>query len=58
MGSRIGYGVATAVKGVGRAQDLKGGERFLTDKGKQAGGEWRKSSKFGSYFLWPESFSP
>ena len=38
--------------------ELKGGKPFLTDKGKHAGGEWRKSSKFGSYFLWPESFSP
>lgn len=38
--------------------EIKGGKPFLTDKGKQVGGEWRKSSKFGSYFLWPESFIP
>lgn len=38
--------------------ELRAGKPYLTDKGKQAGGEWRKSSKFGSYFLWPESFRP
>ena len=34
--------------------ELKGGKPYLTEKGKRAGGEWRKSSKFGSYFLWPD----
>jgi phosphatidylserine/phosphatidylglycerophosphate/cardiolipin synthase-like enzyme len=34
--------------------ELRSGKPFLTDQGKQAGGEWRRSSKFGSYFLWPE----
>lgn len=38
--------------------ELKSGKPYLTDQGKKAGGEWRKSSKFGSYFLWPEAFSP
>ena len=38
--------------------ELRNGKPFLTDQGKQAGGEWRKSSKFGSYFLWPEGLQP
>jgi phosphatidylserine/phosphatidylglycerophosphate/cardiolipin synthase-like enzyme len=38
--------------------ELKAGKPYLTDQGKSAGGEWRKSSRFGSYFLWPEAFSP
>lgn len=38
--------------------ELRNGKPFLTDQGKQAGGEWRKSSKFGSYFLWPEALQP
>jgi phosphatidylserine/phosphatidylglycerophosphate/cardiolipin synthase-like enzyme len=37
--------------------ELRGSKPFLTDKGKQAGGEWR-GSKFGGYFLWPEGFTP
>lgn len=35
--------------------ELKDGKQFLTAKGKDAGGEFR-GSKFGPYFLWPESF--
>jgi phosphatidylserine/phosphatidylglycerophosphate/cardiolipin synthase-like enzyme len=38
--------------------ELKAGKPYLTELGKKSGGEWRKSSKFGSYFLWPETFSP
>lgn len=33
----------------------RGGKQFLTSKGKEAGGEFRTSSKFGPYFLWPDS---
>jgi phosphatidylserine/phosphatidylglycerophosphate/cardiolipin synthase-like enzyme len=29
---------------------------YLTAKGKDAGGEFRKSPKFGAYFLWPLDF--
>ena len=28
---------------------------YLSSKGKEIGGEFRMSSKFGPYFLWPES---
>ncbi len=31
------------------------GKHYLTDLGKQAGGEFRFSSRFGAYFLWPET---
>jgi len=34
------------------------GKQYLTPKGKDAGGEFRMSSKFGPFFLWPESFNP
>lgn len=34
--------------------ELRNGKPFLTDKGKEAGGEFRMSKKFGAYFLWPE----
>ena len=37
--------------------ELKSGKPHLTDKGKQAGGEFRMSPRFGAYFLWPETFS-
>lgn len=37
--------------------ELKSGKPHLTEKGKQAGGEFRMSPRFGAYFLWPESFS-
>lgn len=34
--------------------EMKSGKAHLTDKGKQAGGEFRMSPRFGAYFLWPE----
>lgn len=38
--------------------EIKDGKHYLTPKGKDAGGEFRMSPKFGAYFLWPESFKP
>jgi len=35
--------------------EAKDGKHYLTAKGKQAGGEFRMSPKFGPYFLWPEA---
>jgi phosphatidylserine/phosphatidylglycerophosphate/cardiolipin synthase-like enzyme len=35
--------------------ELKEGKHYLTTKGKEVGGEFRKSPKFGFYFLWPEN---
>jgi len=37
--------------------ELRDGKHYLTDAGKQAGGEFRMSQRFGPYFLWPESFT-
>ena len=34
--------------------ELREGKTFITAKGKEAGGEFRVSQKFGPYFLWPE----
>jgi hypothetical protein len=34
--------------------ELRDGKTFITQKGKEAGGEFRMSPKFGPYFLWPE----
>lgn len=36
--------------------EIKEGKHYLTQKGKDAGGEFRMSPKFGPYFLWPDSF--
>jgi phosphatidylserine/phosphatidylglycerophosphate/cardiolipin synthase-like enzyme len=36
--------------------ELKEGKHYLTNKGKDAGGEFRMSPKYGPYFLWPENF--
>lgn len=33
--------------------ELRDGKNYLTEKGKEAGGEFRMSQKFGPYFLWP-----
>lgn len=33
--------------------EIRDGKNYLTDKGKDAGGEFRMSPKFGPYFLWP-----
>lgn len=34
--------------------ELKDGKPYLTAKGKDAGGEFKVSKKFGPYFVWPE----
>ncbi len=34
--------------------ELKDDKNYITSKGKEAGGEFRMSPKFGPYFLWPE----
>ncbi len=34
--------------------ELREGKTFITQKGKEAGGEFRVSPRFGPYFLWPE----
>ncbi len=36
--------------------EVREGKHYLTTKGKEAGGEFRMSPKFGPYFLWPELF--
>jgi phosphatidylserine/phosphatidylglycerophosphate/cardiolipin synthase-like enzyme len=38
--------------------EAREGKHYLTAKGKEVGGEFRMSPKFGPYFLWPESFRP
>ena len=35
--------------------ELRDGKYYITAKGKEAGGEFRMSPKYGPYFLWPES---
>lgn len=36
--------------------EVREGKNYLTVKGKEVGGEFRMSPRFGPYFLWPESF--
>ncbi|HEY5138506.1 MAG TPA: hypothetical protein VIJ25_04220 [Methylococcales bacterium] len=36
--------------------EAREGKNYLTAKSKEIGGEFRMSPRFGSYFLWPESF--
>jgi hypothetical protein len=38
--------------------EIREGKPYLTAKGKEVGGEFRQSPKFGPYFLWPETFHP
>jgi phosphatidylserine/phosphatidylglycerophosphate/cardiolipin synthase-like enzyme len=38
--------------------EARDGKHYITAKGKEVGGEFRMSPKFGPYFLWPESFRP
>ncbi len=35
--------------------EQRDGKPYLTDSGKQAGGEFKFSSKHGAYFIWPET---
>jgi phosphatidylserine/phosphatidylglycerophosphate/cardiolipin synthase-like enzyme len=34
--------------------ELRDGKHYLTQRGKDAGGEFRMSPKYGPYFLWPD----
>jgi phosphatidylserine/phosphatidylglycerophosphate/cardiolipin synthase-like enzyme len=36
--------------------EIRDNKHYLTSKGKEMGGEFRMSPRFGPYFLWPESF--
>lgn len=36
--------------------EARNDKHYLTAKGKEAGGEFRMSPKFGTYFLWPVGF--
>jgi hypothetical protein len=38
--------------------EVRNGKHYITDKGKEVGGEFRMSPKFGAYFLWPETLHP
>ena len=38
--------------------EFKSNKHYLTSKGKELGGEFRMSPKYGPYFLWPENFQP
>ena len=38
--------------------EAREGKNYLTPKGKEIGGEFRLSPKFGPYFIWPENFRP
>lgn len=35
--------------------EARDGKHYITAKGKEAGGEFRMSQKFGPYFIWPET---
>ncbi|WP_045223681.1 phospholipase D family protein [Methyloterricola oryzae] len=37
--------------------EIRDGKNYITAKGKEAGGEFRMSPKYGPYFLWPETLS-
>ncbi len=37
--------------------EIKDSKHFLTNAGKDAGGELKVSKRFGSYFIWPESLT-
>ncbi|MHB1310083.1 MAG: DNA repair protein, partial [Limisphaerales bacterium] len=41
-----------------RFLEFREGKQYLTAKGKDSGGEFRMSPKFGPFFLWPENFKP
>jgi polyhydroxyalkanoate synthesis regulator phasin len=36
--------------------ETREGKHYLSDQGKEVGGEFRMSPRFGPYFLWPENF--
>lgn len=37
--------------------EARDGKNYITSKGKEVGGEFRMSPKYGPYFLWPDSLN-
>lgn len=37
--------------------EMKDGKPYITHKGKESGGEFRMSQKYGPYFIWPDTLS-
>jgi DNA-binding transcriptional MerR regulator len=37
--------------------EIRDDKHYLTDQGKQAGGEFKMSKRFGPYFIWPTSMT-
>lgn len=60
LAQRLGVKTAELMEKLtaGGLLDHKDGKHYITAKGKEAGGEFRMSPKFGAYFLWPESLKP
>ena len=60
LAQKIGIKTADLIEQLTKAGYLEArdGKNYITPKGKDSGGEFRMSSKHGSYFLWPESFRP
>ena len=60
LAQRLGLKTADLMEKLtaGGLLDHKDGKHYITAKGKEAGGEFRMSPKFGPYFLWPESLKP
>lgn len=37
--------------------EMRDGKQYITAKGKEVGGEFRMSQKFGPYFIWPDNMT-
>jgi hypothetical protein len=58
LAKKLGVTTQELLDGLQRlgAIEVASGHRQLTAQGMKLGGEFRASSKFGDYFVWPENF--
>lgn len=60
LAQKIGIKTAELIEQLTKAGylELRDGKNYITQKGKDSGGEFRIGQKHGSFFLWPENFRP
>lgn len=60
LASKLGLKTGELIDKLTQARFLESrdGKDYLTSKGKEIGGEFKISPRFGAYFIWPESLKP
>lgn len=59
LAQKLGLKTNVLIEGLTNQEylEVKEGKHYLTSKGKEIGGEFRMSPRFGPYFIWPENLT-